>query len=70
MISVPYYYWLWRLSHTADATPTGVCDDRQLAAGVLESYLHLITECTKEEAWRRIKLIRAAILADPEPEDA
>lgn len=39
----------------------GICDDRMLAVGVIESYLYLIQECTKEEAWRRIKILRKAL---------
>lgn len=34
---------------------------RYVAAAALESYSYLIMECTKEEAWRRIKMMRAAI---------
>lgn len=30
------------------------------AASVVESYAYLVMECSKEEAWRRIKLMRAA----------
>jgi hypothetical protein len=32
------------------------------ASGVMASYLYLVLECTKAEAWRRIKLMRAALL--------
>ena len=35
--------------------------DAVVAASCLESYAHLVCNCTKEEAWRRIKLIRAAL---------
>ena len=66
-MSVPYGYWLWRLVHCKDVTPPGISDDRSLAASVLEGYRYLITECTKEEAWRRIKLLRHAINTTPEP---
>jgi hypothetical protein len=38
-----------------------------LAAGVLDSYLYLIEECTKEEAWRRIKILRHAMIVTPDP---
>ena len=62
-MSLPHRYWLWRLNYTKDETPPGICDDRCLAAGVLESYLYLVTECDKEESWRRIELMRAAISA-------
>ena len=30
------------------------------AASALDSYRYLVLECTKEEAWKRIKLIRKA----------
>lgn len=67
VMSLPYRYWFWRLNWTKDTTPPNICDDRRLVVGVLESYFYLVTECSKEEAWRRIKLLRSAILADPEP---
>jgi len=35
------------------------------AASCLESYMYLVTECTKDEAWRRIKLMREAIRNTP-----
>lgn len=31
------------------------------AASAVESYRYLVLECTKEEAWQRIKLIRASM---------
>ena len=65
-MSLPYRYWLHRLNYEKDKTPVGVCDDRVLAAGVLESYLYLVERCSKEEVWRRIQLMRAAILENPE----
>jgi hypothetical protein len=34
-----------------------------LAASVLSSYLYLIQNCTKDEAWRRIKIMRASLSA-------
>tara|TARA_R110002074_G_scaffold262994_1_gene435096 strand:+ start:11616 stop:11918 length:303 start_codon:yes stop_codon:yes gene_type:complete len=47
---------LWRLNrHVA---PTDA--DRLSAVSALESYIYLINHCTKEEAWHRIKLLRAA----------
>lgn len=39
---------------------------RMAAASALASYDYLVNHCTKEEAWRRIKLMRAAIAAKPE----
>ncbi len=38
-----------------------------LAASINESYLYLIQECTKAEAWRRIKIIRAALAKARQP---
>jgi hypothetical protein len=38
---------------------------RFTAASALESYDYLVLECTKEEAWRRIKLMRQAIKGNP-----
>ena len=64
---IPYCYWMWRLIYAKDLTPSGIADDRMLAASVMESYRYLILGCTKEEAWRRIKLMREAIAANPEP---
>ena len=32
------------------------------AASALDSYRYLVLECTKEEAWKRIKLIRSAAI--------
>lgn len=46
----------WRLTWNEPATRT----DCLCAASALESYLYLVLECTKEEAWRRIKLMREA----------
>ena len=68
MMSLPFNYWLWRLRYAKDQTPKGICDDRMLAAGALESYRYLVMECTKEEAWRRIKIMREAVAAYPETE--
>jgi hypothetical protein len=34
---------------------------RFVAAGVIECFEYLIMHCTKEEAWRRIKLMRHAM---------
>jgi hypothetical protein len=62
-MSVPTGYWCWRLRYAKDTTPPGVCDDRMIAAGVCDSYRYLIMECNKEEAWRRVKLMREAIIA-------
>ena len=67
-MALPYQDWLWRLNWEEDKTPKGICNDRQLVVGVLQSYLYLVTECNKEEAWRRIKLLRAALIPS-HPED-
>jgi hypothetical protein len=62
MMSVPIGDWLWQLRYARpEPDRKGMCDDRMLAAGVLESYVYLVMECTKEEAWRRIKIMRAAL---------
>lgn len=54
--------WVWSLCYVRPEPDRGtLCDDRLLAAGMIESYLYLVQECTKEEAWRRIKIIRKAI---------
>ena len=67
MMSLPWSYWLWRLRYANDMTPPHICDDRMLAASALESYRYLVLECTKEEAWRRIKIMRSVVAANPEP---
>lgn len=67
-MSFPFKYWLWRLRYAKDTTPPTICDDRMLAAGVLESYRCLVMECSKDEAWRRIKAIRNAVSIYPETE--
>lgn len=36
---------------------------RLSAAACLDNFEYLITSCTKEDAWRRLKLMRAAYLA-------
>lgn len=61
-MSVPLGDWLWEMNHVRPEPDHGTeCDDRMLVVSPLESYLYLIMECTKEEAWRRIKLLRTAI---------
>lgn len=34
---------------------------RFVAASVIESYRYLIMECSKDEAWHRLKLMRATL---------
>jgi hypothetical protein len=61
-MTVPRPDWLWPLIHRRPEPDRGTkCDDRMLAAGVFESYLYLIQDCTKDEAWRRIRLMRHAV---------
>jgi hypothetical protein len=62
VMTLPNRDWLWQLNHVRNEPDRGTkCDDRMLAVSSLESYLYLVTECNKEEAWRRIKLLRAAL---------
>jgi len=64
VMTLPTSEWLWQLRYVRPEPSRGnLCDDRMLAAGLGESYLYLIEECTKEEAWRRIKILRAALQA-------
>jgi hypothetical protein len=59
-MTLPTPAWMWQMNHVRPEPDRGTkCDDRMLAVCVLESYLYLIN-CTKEEAWRRIKILRAA----------
>lgn len=61
-MSLPRPEWLWHMNHVRPEPPRGTqCDDRMLAVGILGSYLYLVEECTKDEAWRRIKILRAAM---------
>lgn len=61
-MTLPRGDWLWQLRYQRPEPDRGTkCDDRMIAAGVLESYLYLVQECTKDEAWRRIKIMRAAL---------
>jgi hypothetical protein len=62
MMSVPIGQWLWELRYQRPEPDRGtLCDDRMLAAGVLESYLYLVQECSQKETWRRIKIMRKAM---------
>lgn len=64
VMSVPLGDWMWQMNHVRPEPSRGTkCDDRMLAVGVCESYRYLIEHCTKEEAWSRIKLLRAALKA-------
>jgi len=63
-MSVPIGNWLWQLRYTKEPERSStICDDRMLAAGVMESYMYLIEDCSKDEAWRRIRIMREAIKA-------
>ena len=63
-MSVPLRDWLWQLNYVRPEPSRGTkCEDRMLAVGIMESYLYLVEECTKDEAWRRIKILRAALAA-------
>lgn len=62
-MTLPQADWAWSLRYTRPEPDRGKeVDDRMLASEVMESFLYLIMDCTKEEAWRRIKLMRAAWL--------
>lgn len=54
----------WALRYTVAAEQDTDKAQRMAAASCLASYTYLLS-CTKEEAWRRIKLLRAAIQAQP-----
>lgn len=61
-MTLPRPDWLWQLNHTRPEPNRGThCDDRMLVVSSLQSYLYLVEECTKEEAWRRIKILREAM---------
>lgn len=61
-MTVPRPDWLWKLNYVRPEPPRGThCDDRMLVVSSLQSYLYLIEECDKEEAWRRIELMRVAL---------
>ena len=61
-MTLPRPEWLWQLNHCRIEPPRGMhCGDRMLAVGSLQSYLYLVEKCSKEEAWRRIKILRAAM---------
>lgn len=62
VMTLPRPGWMWQLRYVRPEPPRGTqCDDRMLACGSMESYLYLVEECTKEEAWRRIKILREAM---------
>jgi hypothetical protein len=66
-MTLPRPDWLWQMNYVRPEPDRGTqCDDRMLSVGVMESYLYLVEECTKEEAWRRIKILRQAMKAERE----
>lgn len=65
MMTVPRQEWCWQLRYNKierERDP-GICNDRVIAAGVMESFRYLVMECTKDEAWHHIKHMRAALAA-------
>jgi hypothetical protein len=61
-MTVPTAEWCWRLRYVRREPARGtVADDRMLAASVNDSFRYLLLECSQKEAWRRIKLMRAAL---------
>lgn len=60
-MSVPGAGWIWCLRYGKDMSTPPICSDRMMAAGVCESFRYLIQECTRDEAWRRIKIMRTAL---------
>lgn len=61
-MDLPRPEWLYQLCHVRKEPDRGTqCDDRMLSVGIMLSYLYLVEVCTKEEAWRRIKILRAAM---------
>ena len=63
-MDVPRSDWLWQLRYQdePDRGPT-ICNDRMLAASMGETLRYLVMECSKEEAWHRLKQMRAAVRA-------
>jgi hypothetical protein len=64
MMTVPRQEWCWQLRYNKlePERPPTICNDRMIAAGVMESFLYLVLECTREEAWHRIKQMRRSII--------
>lgn len=62
-MKVPLSDWLWQLRYVRPEPDRveRIADDRMLAAGVLEDYMYLVQRCSKEEIWRRIKIMRKAL---------
>ena len=67
-MTVPRPDWLWQLNYVRPEPSRGTkCDDRMQVVSSQQSYLYLVEECTQEEAWRRIKIIRAALRTERAP---
>lgn len=60
-MSFPTSEFLYNLRYGTDKSEAPLAKDRLVCAGLLESYEYLVMHCTKDEAWRRIKQMRAAI---------
>lgn len=69
MMTLPKRDWLYNLNWNAEPERGTQATDRMLACSVLESYLYLVTECNRDEAWRRIKLMRTALSSYSAPRD-
>jgi hypothetical protein len=65
VVTLPRRDWLYNLAQGKDQSPPGHCDDRRVVVGVLETLLHLIS-LPKNEAWRRILIMREAYIQDAE----
>jgi hypothetical protein len=64
---IPLNAWLWELRYANEPKrERTIADDRMLAASALDSYMYLIQECTRDEAWRRIKILREALRKEHE----
>ncbi len=63
VMSVPRADWLWELNWGDEPERGSIATDRQLFVGLAESFRYLLLECTKDEAWHRIKQMRAALRA-------
>lgn len=65
-MTVPTAYWMEHMAGGyLENTSPSCASDRSLAASVCASFRYLIMNCTKEEAWRRIKMLREAIENEP-----
>lgn len=67
-MTVPRGDWVWRLRYGRDMTRPPQCSDPMIMASVCDSFRHLIMECSREEAWARIKAMRVALEVYDAPE--